>query len=604
MTASELVILNLGPGDFENGFPFVTARWGKPGGLGMQFTGSLPPAPELPQLYRNWQLLYEALCRSQSRSQSRSPIEIASVGITHVSEAAFTEIDRDLERQIQNWLGSAEFAPIERQLRTQLNPSQPIRLAIETDNETVWRLPLHLWSFLKDEYRLGEIVLSSAQYCAPPPKRREGGPVKILAILGNSVGINVRQDRALLARLPDAEVKLLVEPQRHELNDRLWEAGWDILFFAGHSTSDGDRGKLYINQNPDRNSVTVEELKEALYRATQKGLQLAIFNSCDGLGLARDLASAKIPLPTTIVMREPIADRVAQSFLKYFLRGFAFGEPFHVAVRQAREQLRGLEDEFPGASWLPVICQHPAIDPPTWRLLSAGDGDLSENAVRAVLPRRRQWQIAATIALACVGGYFALGPQMARWSNQLGMMYHGDGEFFTARSLYRTAAGLNLKFAAPYYNLGLLCDEMGDRQCAIEAHQKAALRGYSSAYAEASRLQILDRDYYGAMGAIRQCLARTEYDGVRAACRKNLGWLRLVQERYEEAETELRQAIALEVESPHSHCLLARVFEARGDDRQARQSWLQALKYTSDAIPEQDECIGMARQSLESDGDR
>ena len=597
---SELVILNLGPGNFEEGFGAVTARLGKPGRGGMQFTGSLPPAPELPQLYRNWQLLYEALCRSRTRSG----IEIASAGVTHISEAAFTDVYRDLEQHIQQWLGSEGFRPIERQLRTQLNPSQPIRLAIETDNETVWRLPLHLWSFLKDEYHLGEISLSSPEYCAPPQQKNTGEKVvRILAILGNSIGIDVRKDRALLAQLPGAQVKLLVEPQRAELNARLWEQGWDILFFAGHSSSevDGSRGKLYINRNSHHNSLTVAELQEALYRASQKGLQLAIFNSCDGLGLARDLAGAKIPLPTTIVMREPVADTVAQTFLKYFLRGFAFGEPFHVAVRQAREQLKGLEDEFPGASWLPAICQHPAIEPPTWAQLSAGE---TENPVtlerRSPPPRKRRWQLAATIALACVGGYLGIGPQIARWGNQLGMMSHDRGEFFTARALYRTAAALNFRYAAPHYNLGWLCDEMGDRQCAIAAHQKAALRGYSEAYAEASRLQILDGDYHGAIGGIRQCLARAEYDAVRAACRKNLGWVRLKQERYEEAEEELRGAIALETDSPHSHCLLAQTLEAGGKSQQARQSWLDTLKYASDAVPEQDECIGLARKRLAS----
>jgi hypothetical protein len=30
------------------------------------------------------------------------------------------------------------------------------------------------------------------------------------------------------------------------------------------------------------------------------------------------------------------------------------------AVRSAREQLQGLEDRYPCASWLPVICQNPA----------------------------------------------------------------------------------------------------------------------------------------------------------------------------------------------------------------------------------------------------
>ncbi len=93
-------------------------------------------------------------------------------------------------------------------------------------------------------------------------------------------------------------------------------------------------------------------------------MQLAIFNSCDGLGLARSLADLQIP--QTIVMRESVPDLVAQTFLKYFLTTLAQGESFYLSVRRAREQLQGMEDSFPCATWLPVIYQHPAQIPFTW----------------------------------------------------------------------------------------------------------------------------------------------------------------------------------------------------------------------------------------------
>jgi CHASE2 domain-containing sensor protein len=96
-------------------------------------------------------------------------------------------------------------------------------------------------------------------------------------------------------------------------------------------------------------------------------LQLAIFNSCEGLGLAAQLTDLHIP--QIIVMREPVPDSVAQQFLKHFLTIFAGGESFYLAVREARERLQGIEGEFPGASWLPVIFQNPAEIPPTWQQL-------------------------------------------------------------------------------------------------------------------------------------------------------------------------------------------------------------------------------------------
>ena len=114
--------------------------------------------------------------------------------------------------------------------------------------------------------------------------------VRILAILGNSSGIDIETDRKLLKSLPNAEVIFLVEPSRQELDEWLWHrAGWDILFFAGHSNSqsDGKAGQLDINSTE---KITIAQLRNALNRALRSGLQLAIFNSCEGLGAANQLS--------------------------------------------------------------------------------------------------------------------------------------------------------------------------------------------------------------------------------------------------------------------------------------------------------------------------
>ncbi|MEJ6479790.1 CHAT domain-containing protein, partial [Nostoc punctiforme UO1] len=150
-----------------------------------------------------------------------------------------------------------------------------------------------------------------------------------------------QQDRAILEQLPETETIFLVEPQRRELDQWLWDKkGWDILFFAGHGSSqaDGEIGQIYINQT---DSLTISQLKNGLKAAIARGLQLAIFNCCDGLGLVQQLASLHIP--QMIVMREAVPDRVAQEFLKHFLEAFANGESCHLAMREAIEKLQGLE---------------------------------------------------------------------------------------------------------------------------------------------------------------------------------------------------------------------------------------------------------------------
>lgn len=168
----------------------------------------------------------------------------------------------------------------------------------------------------------------------------------------------------MLEQLPCAKTYFLVEPSRQQLHDMLWSQSWDILFFAGHSHTDDDRGLFYINKT-DR--VTISEVKYALKQAICENLQLAIFNSCDGLGLALELGNLNIP--QAIVMREPVPNKVAQEFLKFFLSAYSGGKSLYLSVREARERLYSLETKYSCASWLPVLCQNPAKNPPTWRQL-------------------------------------------------------------------------------------------------------------------------------------------------------------------------------------------------------------------------------------------
>lgn len=595
---TKLVVLSLNSGNFTDGFPTVTARLGEPGNLYMQFLGHLPPAPEIPQLLRNWRLLYEVLCQYDIRSG----IEIEESGITNISEGEFSDICDGLETAINTWLNTEGFRKIELQLRTQLKPSEQVRVIVESDNPEVWKLPWHLWEFFQD-YRHAEIALSTPEY--PPPilfkRKRVKSKVKILAILGNSAGIDVEQDRDLLQELPNAELTWLVEPNRRQLNDRLWQKGWDILFFAGHSSSgsDASHGKIYINQHSHNNSLTISELELALSHAVHKGLKLAIFNSCDGLGLARDLAVAEIPLPPMIVMREPVADRVAQDFLKYFLGAYASGEPFHIAVRQAREQLKGIEDEFPSASWLPIICQHPAVIPLTWAELG---GEYIERRKTDKL-RSLILKLTALFLVGFISSYLSFGFKIAPFVNELGIKSHHNGQLLIAQQYYHLAAFLDWNYGQPYYNLGWLCDEsLNDSKCAVQSFKQAAIRGLPDAYAELARLEMKENNTEAVLKYTSECLNHTQYNGVKAACLKNRGWARFKQERFDEAEADLRSAIALSEDSPYSSCLLAQILARKGNKEEALAVWKNTLRYSKYNVPEEDECIAEARQYLQAKG--
>ena len=361
-----LVVLNLGKGDCLSGLPIITAQlWHNINTVPLKFVGSLPPAPHLPLLYHRWRLLYQALYgRLSWRRGADNPIEFEPEGVTNVSKAEFHHLCEQLHTDLNQWLNAAGFRNIDQQLRTKLAPTEAIRLIIETDDPLLQKLPWLLWRFF-EHYARAEVALSAQEYepvhSVSPKSTR---PMQILVVLGHSDGIDIQSDRAMLEQLPDAETTVLTEPSRTELDRWLWrQAGWDILFFAGHSVTHSTdvTGRLFLNPTEQ---LSIAQLKNALKAAISHGLKLAIFNSCDGSGLARALAD--LNLPQLIVMREPIPDPVAQAFLHNFLQVFSSGEAFYPAVRQAREQLQGLEGKFPCASWLPLIYQNPTEVPLTW----------------------------------------------------------------------------------------------------------------------------------------------------------------------------------------------------------------------------------------------
>jgi CHASE2 domain-containing sensor protein len=400
---SKLVILNLGKGNLNSGFPFVTLqiqdkfcqKW-------WQFQGSLPANSIIIELYYRWQLLYQLFYEARAINISlRHPLEpdigikIDNTDITHFSDVEFSDICYQLQQQINIWLENQGFRNIERQLRMELAVDEPIKFILQAEDEQIRKLPWHTWNFFQD-YSQAELGLSGIEFKPINKVKNSIKKVRILAILGDSKGIDINIDQKILEHLPNAKTVFLVEPNLQQLNEQLWnEQGWDILFFAGHSKSDAVTAHLCINSHTN---VTITQLKNALKKAVKNGLQIAIFNSCNGLELAHKLDS--IHIPQVIVMREPVPDKVAQEFLKNFLQNFAFGQSFYLAVRQAREKLQGLETEFPGASWLPVICQNPGSTSPTWEQLSGRNNNVNSSSL---FPKRKlQLNLKAVFALSII----------------------------------------------------------------------------------------------------------------------------------------------------------------------------------------------------------
>ncbi len=354
-----IVTLKIREGSFTTGFPvtLLIAQEGLPPEL--EINSELPPTPNIPKQYSLWQAYYLLFLANYSYAEN----------CEHASS--------QLLKSLNDWLDADAFRILKEKFLAKLNPFDEIRILIQTENIQLQCLPWHLVNWFQ-LYTKAEIAISHPNYEKEVKSLvSSSSQVRILAIIGNSEGIDTERDHRLLEQLPNSSVTLLVEPNRQEITEHLWHPqGWDILFFAGHTNSYQDKKTGFICLN-HKDSLTTKELNYALKKSVEKGLKIAIFNSCDGLGLARELADLKIP--QILVMREPVPDKVAQEFLKYFLTAYARGESFYLAVKEARAKLQGLEDKYPCASWLPLIVQNPAEIPPTWQQLTGGQNKLSKN---------------------------------------------------------------------------------------------------------------------------------------------------------------------------------------------------------------------------------
>jgi CHASE2 domain-containing sensor protein len=345
------VILTLMSGSFESGFPVLLRIQDdrQPDRGTIQAEGKLPPDFEVLNSFQAWEEVYCQLtgcCRLTPITETDLP---SNISIADLAES-FTN-------HFQAWLksGDWEWQKIRECLLEHLQVDEEILVVVETQDPQLRRLPWHLWDLFSETYPHAEVALSTIDYkpLSVPPLQRKP---RLLAIFGNSEGIDLETDRLALERLQNVDVIPSIEPPLQKLMEQLWDRSWDILYFAGHSLSqlDGNGGFLWIRDS----KVPIAQLKNGLKEALRRGLRIAIFNSCDGLGLARELADLHIP--QVVVMREPIPDEAAHEFLKYFLKAFTQGKSLYLSVREARERLRGIEDRFPCASWLPVICQNPA----------------------------------------------------------------------------------------------------------------------------------------------------------------------------------------------------------------------------------------------------
>jgi hypothetical protein len=363
------IIIRLGRGTIEDGFNNINVEL-KSGTTEWEDSSDLPPNPELQQLLNEWQVLYPVAIQLSSDINLSSALPVFDEdAITNVSSQDMVELNYSFRVAINNWFNFGDFGRIERRLRTDLNIHDRILLIIISDELTIWQLPWHFWDFCNDYPHAVEVFakprFNNVRHIKPQPD----GAVNILALSGRDARSNL--DLSFLKTLPQSNPTFEREAtSASKVVERLQEVKPSIFIFYGHGDTieyqSFQDGVIYLDNNTP---VEISRLRLELQAAIDRGLQIAIFNCCNGLGLAEQVTDLNIPY--IIVMREIIPNQIAQEFLENLLTEYSQGESFPTAFQQARQKMRLAPGGFAQfADWLPILFHNPLSQSVTWEDLS------------------------------------------------------------------------------------------------------------------------------------------------------------------------------------------------------------------------------------------
>jgi tetratricopeptide (TPR) repeat protein len=225
-------------------------------------------------------------------------------------------------------------------------------------------------------------------------------------------------------------------------------------------------------------------------------------------------------------------------------------------------------------------------------LTLAGQEAYKRTLKRLKIPERFWHEISAGFSFLLVIGLLGLRlslPQIATQYNKWGFNNYNEGDWGSAEENYQRAIKLNPDDTLTHFRLGLLYEELQKLDLARTEYQIAAQDNIPDAINNLSRLYILNKNYPAAANLLLKTLADEQKlkpsAETKHALLKNLGWGRLMQSHYPDAEAKLLEAIDLEQSAKLTkniaapHCLLAQVMEAQKDKKTALKEWEICIQY-------------------------
>ena len=333
--------------------------WGK----GQRLTAQLNFPASLGKSYQNWRHAYVNFYQSAQMRGRKLDGGILTPNTNWYKE--LTNFEANLLKAFNRWLRGAELYEIRSAITKASHDAKTVQIFLTCGSTELDRFPWEAWELgteiankkkvyiIRAPLNIGNSVIDEQASRRP----------RILAILGDETGLDFRKERHALKSLfkvadvefvgwqPGISSTQIIKDINSAIVD---ERGWDILFFAGHSNEcEVTGGEIGVAPQV---SIPINQIASKLTIARERGLKVAIFNSCSGLNIADALIN--LGFSQVIVMREPIHNNVAQEFLVSFLRGLAKHLDIYESMLQARQVLLH-EGTYPSSFLIPSLFCHP-----------------------------------------------------------------------------------------------------------------------------------------------------------------------------------------------------------------------------------------------------
>ncbi|MBD2577065.1 tetratricopeptide repeat protein [Oscillatoria sp. FACHB-1406] len=208
-----------------------------------------------------------------------------------------------------------------------------------------------------------------------------------------------------------------------------------------------------------------------------------------------------------------------------------------------------------------------------------------------------------------------IDPNQSTFYNNLALICTIQKDFECAKKNYQKSLMLDKtpeQLSITYYKLGQLYEERQEFEVALNAYEismkfpnvygiqsknsYAHLKIWQYGEAEVA-IKLLKEVLVAAKGLEEESAGDTEK--VVATTYQNIGWAYLQQGRYAEAKAALQEALSLEKsDSAAPYCLMAKVLQAEGEDREALKYWKTCRQNDAGKAPEVKTWQGDANQYL------